>query len=596
MNTSDAKINEVGHKAQENANLIWNAANSLFGAFKPHEYGLVILPMCIIKRFHDCLLPTHQAVLDANKEYEGLGELKVGFLQEASGYQFYNTSNYTFSKLITDPEHIEENFDDYLRGFSDNVQQILTRMNFHAQIARMAEAGALYQIIVDFAAKDMDMSPNRISTVDMGYIFENLVQRFSESYNEEAGAHFTSRDIIYLMCDLLLTDNESVADEDGLHCTVYDMTMGTSQMLTCMEERLKQLDTNASVQTFGQEINPFTMGIAVADTMIHGGDSDNMKFGDTLSDDQFPGYQFDFVISNPPFGIDWKREAAVVEAEHKKGDAGRFAPGLPSKSDGQMLFLMNGVKKLKDTGRMAIIQNGSSLFTGDAGSGQSEIRKYLIHDHDWLDAIVQLPNDSFYNTGIATYVWIINKDKPENRRGRVQLIDASKCFLTRRKPIGNKRHDIAKASRELIVQAYGEFRATVYKGVEEDGKPIVCKSEVVDSISLGYSKVVVETPVRNEDGSLVLKRGKKVADTSKRDTESIPLAEEIQDYIAREVLPYNPDAWVDESKTKVGFEIPFTRTFYEYKAIEPSADIAARIAEREQSLMRKLHKLFSEEN
>ena len=595
MTASETKMNEVGRRAQENANLIWNAANSLFGAFKPHEYGLVILPMCVIKRFHDCLLPTHQAVLDANKEYGSLGELKVGFLQEASGYQFYNTSNYTFRKLITDPEHIEENFDDYLRGFSDNVQQILTRMNFQAQVARMAEAGVLYQVIVDFAAKDMDMSPNSISTVDMGYIFENLVQRFSESYNEEAGAHFTSRDIIYLMCDLLLTDNETVTDEDGIHCTVYDMTMGTSQMLTCMDERLKQLDADASVQTFGQEINPFTMGIAVADTMIHGGDPDNMKFGDTLSDDQFSGYQFDFVISNPPFGIDWKREAAVVEAEHKKGDLGRFAPGLPSKSDGQMLFLMNGVKKLKDTGRMAIIQNGSSLFIGDAGSGQSEIRKYLIHDHDWLDAIVQLPNDSFYNTGIATYIWIINKDKPENRRGKVQLIDASKCYLARRKPIGNKRHDIARASRDLIVQAYGEFMTKDYEGTEEDDKPIVCKSKVLDGISLGYNKVVVETPVRNVDGSLALKRGKKVADTAKRDTESIPLTEDIQNYIAREVLPYNPDAWVDESKTKIGFEIPFTRTFYEYRAIEPAEDIAKRIEAHEQSLMEKLHALFRKE-
>lgn len=595
MSNSEMKINEVGRRAQENANLIWNAANSLFGAFKPHEYGLVILPMCVIKRFHDCLIPTHAAVLEANQEFGALGELKVGFLKEASGYQFYNTSRFTFGSLITDPANIEDNFRDYLAGFSDNVQQILARMNFQAQVDRMVEAGVLYQVIVDFSAEDLDMSPNRISTVDMGYIFENLVQRFSESYNEEAGAHFTSRDIIYLMCDLLLTDNDTVTDDDGIHCTVYDMTMGTSQMLTCMEERLKQLDENASVQTFGQELNPFTMGIAVADTMIHGSDPDNMQFGDTLSDDKFSGYEFDFVISNPPFGIDWKREATVVEAEYKKGEAGRFAPGLPSKSDGQMLFLMNGVKKLKATGRMAIIQNGSSLFTGDADSGQSNIRRYLI-ENDWLDAIVQLPNDSFYNTGIATYIWIINKDKPQRHKGKVQLIDASKCRLARRKPIGNKRYDIAKASRDMIVQAYGEYCTRNYEGVEEDGKPIICKSKVVEGISLGYSKVVVETPVYNEDGSVLLKRGKKVADVTKRDTESIPLTEEINEYIAREVLPYNPDAWVDESKTKIGYEIPFTRTFYEYTAIEPSADIAARIAEREQSLMAKLHELFREED
>lgn len=591
MSPSEQKINEVGRRAQENAKLIWNAANSLFGAFKPHEYGLVILPMCVIKRFHDCLLPSHDAVLEANKQYESFGELKVGFLKEAAGYQFYNTSKFTFSRLITDPENIEDNFRDYLAGFSDNVQQILSRMNFQAQIDRMVEAGVLYQVIVDFSAKDLDMSPKYISTVDMGYIFEKLVQWFSESYNEEAGAHFTSRDIIYLMCDLLLTDNDIVKDDDGIHCTVYDMTMGTSQMLTCMEERLKQLDSKASVQTFGQEINPFTMGIAVADTMIHGGDPDNMKFGDTLSDDKFTGYQFDFVISNPPFGIDWKREATVVEAEHKKGEMGRFAPGLPGKSDGQMLFLMNGVKKLKDTGRMAIIQNGSSLFTGDAGSGQSEIRRYLI-ENDWLDAIVQLPNDSFYNTGIVTYIWIISKDKPDDRKGKVQLIDASKCCQSRRKPIGNKRVDIAERCRAMIVQAYGENRSKTYEGAEEDGKSIICKSKVLNGISLGYRKVVVETPIYNEDGTLVLKRGKKVADTAKRDTENIPLTEEVEEYISREVLPYNPDAWVDEGKTKIGYEIPFTRTFYEYKKIEPADQIAQRIEVHEHALMEKLYELF----
>lgn len=593
MTTNDSAIKSVGRNAQENANLIWNAANSLFGAFKPHEYGLVILPMCIIKRFHDCLIPTHDAVLAANKQYEHFGELKVGFLKKASGYQFYNTSRFSFSSLITDPENIEENFRDFINGFSENVQQILARMNFQAQIDRMVEAGVLYQVITDFAAEDLEMSPERITTVDMGYIFENLVQRFSESYNEEAGAHFTSRDIIYLMCDLLLTNNEIVND-DGLHCTVYDMTMGTSQMLTCMEERLKMLDADASVQTFGQELNPFTMGIAVADTMIHGGDPDNMKFGDTLSDDQFSGYEFDFVISNPPFGIDWKREATKVEEEHRKGEAGRFAPGLPAKSDGQMLFLLNGVKKLKETGRMAIIQNGSSLFTGDAGSGQSEIRKYLIKN-DWLDAIVQLPNDSFYNTGIATYIWIINKNKPQEHKGKVQLIDASACCLARRKSIGNKRNDIGDISREMIVKAYGEYATRNYAGTEKDGKQIVCKSKVLDSVSLGYRKVIVESPELDGFGNPVMKKGKPVPDTSKRDMENVPLTEEIQEYMEREVLPYNPGAWIDESKTKEGYEIPFTRTFYEYKQIEPSEEIAKRIAEREQRLMGKLHELFGAE-
>lgn len=591
MTTSNERIASTGKNIQEKANLIWNVANTLFGAFKPHEYGLVILPMAVIKRFHDCLLPTHQAVLDKYKEVQHLA-VKEGFLCAASGYQFYNISPFTFETLKADPENINENFRAFLNGFSDNVQDILARMNFHAQIDRMEEAGLLYQVVVDFCSEQGDMRPEKISAVDMGYIFENLVQRFSESYNEEAGAHFTSRDIIYLMCDLLVSNAKF--DGDGISKTVYDMTMGTSQMLTCMEERLKQLDADADVTCFGQELNPFTFGIAKADMLIRGGDPDNMQFGNTLDDDKFSGYQFDYEISNPPFGIDWKREAPKVEAEHKKGGAGRFGPGLPSKSDGQMLFMLNGLAKLKPDGRMAIIQNGSSLFTGDAGSGQSEIRRYLI-ENDWLDAIVQLPNDSFYNTGIATYIWIITKDKPEVHIGKVQLIDASKCYEPRRKSIGNKRVDITDVCRELIVKAYGAYADHTYEQHLESGAHIVCKSRVLDSVSLGYNKIVVETPEMDENGQPVRKRGKPVADTSKRDTENVPLDEDMDVYLAREVLPYNPHAWIDKSKTKVGYEIPFTRTFYEYKPIEPAADIAKRIEAHEQSLMQKLHDLFGKD-
>lgn len=591
MTTSNERIASTGKNIQEKANLIWNVANTLFGAFKPHEYGLVILPMAVIKRFHDCLLPTHQAVLDKYKEVQHLA-VKEGFLCAASGYQFYNISPFTFETLKADPENINENFRAFLNGFSDNVQDILARMNFHAQIDRMEEAGLLYQVVVDFCSEQGDMRPEKISAVDMGYIFENLVQRFSESYNEEAGAHFTSRDIIYLMCDLLVSNAKF--DGDGISKTVYDMTMGTSQMLTCMEERLKQLDADADVTCFGQELNPFTFGIAKADMLIRGGDPDNMQFGNTLDDDKFSGYQFDYEISNPPFGIDWKREAPKVEAEHKKGGAGRFGPGLPSKSDGQMLFMLNGLAKLKPDGRMAIIQNGSSLFTGDAGSGQSEIRRYLI-ENDWLDAIVQLPNDSFYNTGIATYIWVITKDKPEQHVGKVQLIDASRCYESRRKSIGNKRVDITDACRELIVKAYGAYADHTYEQALESGAHIVCKSRVLDSVSLGYNKIVVETPEMDENGQPVRKRGKPVADTSKRDTENVPLDEDMDVYLAREVLPYNPRAWIDKSKTKVGYEIPFTRTFYEYKPIEPAADIAKRIEAHEQSLMQKFHDLFGKD-
>ena len=582
------KINQVGVNIQEKASVIWNVANSLFGAYKPHEYGLVILPMVVIKRFHDCLLPTHDKVVDIYKGIQNLA-VKEPFLLKASGYKFFNTSEYTFEKLKADPENIKVNFENFLNGFSDNVMDILAKMDFFTQLDRMANAGLLYQVVSDFCTEKADMNPEKISAVDMGYIFENLVQRFSESYNEEAGAHFTSRDIIYLMCDLL-TDRMGMA-EPGRIYTAYDMAMGTSQMLTCMEERLSALDKAANLICYGQEINPFTFGIAKADMLIRGGDPENMQFGDTLSDDKFTEMTFDFVISNPPFGIAWKREAAKVEAENKLGNGGRFAPGLPQKSDGQMLFLMNGIAKLKEKGRMAIIQNGSSLFTGDAGSGPSEIRRYII-ENDWLDAIVQLPNDSFYNTGIATYVWIVTKDKPVGHLGTVQLIDASKCFVQRRKPIGNKRVDITKEARDLIVKAYGAYRNDTFEAVVDGGHKLVVKTRVMSTMSLGYNKITVESPLTDENGKPILKKGKMQPDASKRDTENVPLDEDMDMYFEREVKPYNPDAWIDHDKDKVGYEIPFTRTFYEYKAIESASLLAAKIEAHEQSLMSKLQGLF----
>ena len=592
--SSNDLITNVGKNSNDTAALVWSVADDLVGAYKPHEYGLVILPMTVIKRFHDCLLPTHQAVLDTYKKVEKLA-VKDGFLRKAAGnYKFYNTSPFTFQTLIADPENIVDNFKAYLNGFSDNVQDILARMEFDAQVKHMEEAGLLYQVISDFCTDKGDFSPEKISAVDMGYVFENLVRRFSESYNEEAGAHFTSRDIIYLMSDLLVAGDESAFTGDGISKTVYDMTMGTSQMLTCMEERLKQMDADADVTVFGQEFNPFTFGIAKADMLIRGGDPNNMQFGDTLSDDKFSGYKFDYVISNPPFGIPWKREEKEVTAEFKKGEAGRFAPGLPAKGDGQLLFMLNGLAKLKDDGQMAIIQNGSSLFNGDAGSGPSEIRRYLI-ENDWLDAIVQLPNNAFYNTGIATYIWLVMKNRPEEHLGKVQLIDASKCCSARRKNIGSKNVDITKACRDLIVKAYGAYVDKNYEGVDENGSSIVVKSKVMDAVDLGYNKIVVETPQTDENGNIIMKKNKPVADTSKRDTENVPLAEDIDAYFEREVIPYNPQAWIDKSKIKVGYEIPFTRTFYEYQQIEPSEKIAARIEEYEKSLMAKLHDLFGGE-
>lgn len=592
--TSDQMINKVGGNIQEKAALIWNVANTLVGLYKPHEYGLVILPMCIIKRFHDCLLPVHKKVLETYEKIKAL-EVKDGFLSKASGYQFYNTSKFTFETLVADPDNIADNFEDYINGFSDNVKDILHRMKFEDQIKTMKEGKVLYQVISDFNSAKADMNPEKISAIDMGYIFENLVQRFSESYDEEAGAHFTSRDIIYTMCDLLVSGDKNAFSSDGINKTVYDMTMGTSQMLTCMEERLMQFDKDAVVTSFGQEFNPFTFGIAKADMLIRGGDPDNMQFGDTLNDDKFSGYTFDYIISNPPFGIDWKKEASDIEKESKLGARGRFGAGLPPKSDGQLLFMLNGVAKLKETGRMAIIQNGSSLFSGDAGSGQSEIRRYLI-ENDWLDAIVQLPNDSFYNTGIATYIWIVTKNKDEKRLGRVQLIDASNCYESRRKNIGNKRVDLTTDCRNLILRTYDEYSDKDYEEKTENGNSIICKSKVLDSVDLGYNKITVESPLLDENGETVKdKKGKTQSDSNKRDYENVPLDEDIDKYFEREVLPYNKAAWIDKSKTKVGYEIPFTRTFYVYKQLEKADEIASRIEWHEKSLMEKLRKLFEEE-
>lgn len=579
------EITNVGTNIAEKSTVIWNVADMLRGPFKPHEYGLVILPMTVIKRFHDCLLPTHEKVLE---QYEKVKTLEVvdGFLRKASGYQFYNISKFTFEKLLADPDNIEVNFADYLNGFSDNVKDVLAKFEFDNIIKRMVESNTLYLVIKEFASQKGYLGPDKISAVDCGYIFEDLVRRFNESYGEEAGAHFTSRDIIYLMTDILLCDTKFNGDT----ITVYDMAMGTSQMLSCMEERIHALDSETEVTCFGQEFNPSTFAIAKADMMIRSGDPNNMRFGDTLSDDKFKDYTFDRIISNPPFGIDWKREQKAVEAEAAMGENGRFSPGLPKISDGQQLFVLNGLSKLAANGKMAIIQNGSPLFSGDAGSGPSNIRQYIL-ENDWLETIVQLSTDQFMNTGISTYIWVLNKAKPEERAGKVQLIDASHCYEPRRKSIGTKRNDITDRCREMIVKAYGEFVNGIYG--EKGG--IYCESKIFDSVEFGYNKIIVERPQRDENGEIIKKKGKPVADANLRDTENVPLTEDIDSYFEREVLPYAPDAWIDRKKTKVGYEIPMTRYFYEYQKPENSEDILGRIIGLENSISESLKSLFHKE-
>ncbi len=573
---------------QEKADLIWSIADKLRGLYKPHEYGNAILPLCVIKRFADTLKPTLDKVRAENERLEkDKIKVKEVFLRRAAGnLLFYNTCKFSFEDLLKDPDNLDTNLRKYLQEFSTNVIDIINHFDFDNEITKMQNGGALYVVLQEFCTKKAYLGADLISSQDMGYIFEELVRKFSESYNEEAGAHFTARDIIYLMSDLLIGEDKQKLEEEGITKTIYDMTMGTSQMLACMTERLESIDENATITCYGQELNPQTYAIAKSDMLIKGGSADNMKLGDTLSDDKFTGYHFDYIISNPPFGIEWKREQKAVTREHEEGETGRFAVGLPPISDGQMLFMLNGVKKLKeDGGRMAIIQNGSPLFGGDAGSGQSNIRGYLLKN-DWLEAIVQLPNDLFYNTGIATYIWLVSKGKSERRQGRVQLIDASKCFEKRRKNLGNKRNDLSDECIQLIMKAYLDFEDKSY---EQNGK--VVESKIFDNEYFAYTKVTVETPITDEQGKPILKKGKPQPDKAKSDTEIIPLQEDIEEYFKKNVLPYNPIAYMDRSKDKVGYEIPFTRLFYKFVPPRKSEDIFAEfkaLSEEEFALMKEI--------
>lgn len=575
---------------QEKANLIWESATHLVGLFKPHEYGKVILPMTVLKRFDDALAPTKQAVLEMKKKLDATGaneQLIEGALTRTSGYAFYNTSKFDFQKLLADPDNIADNFDDYLKGFSANVADIISRFEFANTVGTMVEGGVLFVMIQEFNSAKADMSPKKITSADMGYIFEELIRKFSESYDEQAGAHFTSRDVIYLMTDLLISPEKEEIKENGCTKTAYDMAMGTSQMLGCLTERLQALSEDAVLTCFGQEFNPETYAIAKSDMLIKGGNASGMMYGDTLSQDKFSGYEFDYIISNPPFGIDWKRERTEVEAEAKKGYDGRFGPGLPAISDGQMLFMLNGVKKLKEgSGRMAIVQNGSSLFTGDAGSGASEIRRYVIGE-DLVDAIIQLPTDLFYNTGIATYIWVLTKGKEMHRAGKVQLIDASKCFVKRRKNIGNKRVDLDENCIRLILKAYKAFEDGTF--TEDD---LTVESKVYDNEFFGYTKVTVETALCDDEGKPILKKGKMQAVKGASDSEIIPLQDDIDAYIENNVLPYNAVAFLDRSKDKVGYEIPFTRLFYKFVPPEPSDSIFAEIKELEVEETELMKELF----
>lgn len=573
----------LSSNVNEKATLIWSIADKLTGVYKPHEYGEVILPLTVIRRF-DCILSdTKDAVLKKYDEVKKLPMKDVLLRSAAGGKAFYNTSKYTFERLLDDPDNIEENFRDYLNGFSENVQDIIEKFKFDGHITTMANKGILYIVIKEFTSLKANLHPDVISNLEMGYIFEEIIRRFSEAHNEDAGQHYTPREVIRLMVNILFHDDNDILSGNNVAKTIYDPACGTGGMLSVSEEYLHELNAATELLVFGQELNDQTFAICKADMLIKGNDANFIKDGNTLSDDQFEGQKFDYIISNPPFGREWKNEKTKVEAEAKRGFAGRFGAGVPAVSDGQMLFLLTAISKMKEPSdggsRIAIIHNGSPLFTGDAGSGPSEIRRYIL-ENDLLEAIIALPNDIFYNTGIATYIWVLsNKKAGTKREGKVQLINANGLFEKRRKALGNKRNDIPGNAIEEITRIYGKFRENEI-------------SQIYDNTDFGYTKITVERPLLDEDGNPILKKNKPQADSSLRDTENVPLKEDIEEYFKREVLPFAPDSWIDTKKSKVGYEIPFTRYFYKYEAPQPSAEIMAEIIDLESELSRSLDEVF----
>ncbi len=577
---------ELSASVKDKAALIWAIADKLTGVFLPHEYGEVILPLTVIRRFDCALADTRQAVWDCMEEYQHLPPpILEKQLEDVSGYRFYNTSKFHFDNLLDDPAGIGENFYAYLQGFSPNVREIIEKFEFEHELKTMTSKGVLYEVLKAFTTSRADLHPDKVSNLEMGYIFEEIIRKFAEAHNASAGQHYTPREVIELMVNILFCyDSESLSRKNIIR-TIYDPACGTGGMLSEAESYLRQLNDAAQLNCFGQEINDSTYAICKADMLIKGSNDDQIACGNTLSDDRFPrsaDWSFDYIISNPPFGREWKNEKAAVEAEAKLGHAGRFGAGLPAIGDGQMLFLQAALSKMKPRhlggSRVAIIHNGSPLFTGDAGSGPSEIRRYIL-EQDLLEAIIALPNDLFYNTGIATYLWVLANKKEDARRGKVQLIDASRLFAKRRKSLGSKRNDIPASAIEDITRIYGAF--------EEN--PI---SKIFSNEDFGYTKITIERPLRDDAGELLLKKGKKQPDTKLRDTENVPLTEDVEKYFAREVLPYAPDAWIDSKKSKVGYEIPFTRYFYHYEAPRPSAEIRDEILAIEKELDGALKEIF----
>ena len=556
------------------SSFIWSIADLLRGDYKQSEYGKVVLPFTILRRL-DCVLePTKEAVL---AEYAIRTKAKLNpepFLLKKSGQYFYNKSKLDMKRLMGDQDHIKENLFAYINDFSPEVRDIFESFDFHTQVERLAKAKLLYMVTEKFA--NVDLHPAKVSNAQMGTIFEELIRKFAEISNETAGEHFTPREVIRLMVNLLFIEDDAALTKPGVVRSMYDPTAGTGGMLSVGGEHLASLNPDARLVMYGQELNPESYAICKADMLIKGQDVANIICGNTLSADGLRGKQFDYMLSNPPFGVEWKKiENEIRKEADDQGFSGRFGPGLPRVSDGSLLFLLHLISKMRpavDGGsRFGIVLNGSPLFTGGAGSGESEIRRYVL-ENDLVEAIIGLPTDMFYNTGISTYVWIVTNRKPKRRKGMVQLIDASGFWQKMRKSLGSKRKELSPEHIEEITRLFGEGKEST-----KDGVPI---SRIFKNEDFGYSTIIVERPERDAAGKILLStkgktKGKQQADANLRDSENVPLSESVDAYFKREVLPHAPDAWIDQEKTKVGYEIPFNRHFYVFKPPRALTEIDA---------------------
>lgn len=561
---------------KEKANFLWSIADLLRGHYKQADYGKVILPLTVLRRLDFVLEPTKKDVLAAyEKHKEKKAEVLEPILNTVAKAKFHNRSKFDFYELAKDHSNVAANLRNYINGYSIGAKEIIDYFSFEDQIKRLDEYDLLYMVIKKFAeAGDMFKD---VSTLEMGYIFEELIRKFAELSNETAGEHFTPREVIRLMVNLLFVNDKDILRRKGIVKTLYDPACGTGGMLSIAEEYLQELNPDAKLEVFGQELNPESYAICKSDMLIKGQNPSNIKFGNTFTQDGLEDETFDYMLSNPPFGVEWKKAEKQIKDEfNNKGFAGRFGAGLPPISDGSLLFLQHMISKMKRSSggsRIAIVFNGSPLFSGGAGSGTSDIRKWIL-ENDMLEAVVAMPDQLFYNTGISTYIWVVSDRKSKERKGKVQLINATgneqedkdnPFYSKMLRSLGNKRKEIHDNAIKVITEIYGEFQENEV-------------SKIFDNADFGYYRITVERPKRNEKGEIELDRkGNQVPDADLRDFENVPLKEDVEKYFKREVLPHVPDAWIDHGKTKIGYEINFSKYFYKYKPLRSLEEIRKEI-------------------